>query len=158
MALERTDLRPKRGKGGKYLKGSSGNVLGKPPTGFQSFKDRCVYWWETKTVEEIEKLVNNKKLWKKMISLDAAVARRIHAAQQDTGIQDMRLLLEYILGKPAQAITGAEGQPLIPQLDISEMARKTAFLLSMAAMPVLDIVASPQIEGDAVKVIDSDCS
>lgn len=110
-----------------------GGAAGKP---FQSFKERLCYWLETKTIDEIRAIVEKPKEWKKLVAIDALVAQRIHQASKDTGLGDFNAIFDRLLGKPAQAITGEDGKPLLPQTDLNELARKTAFLLSMAVLPI----------------------
>ena len=126
-----------------FQPGISGNPAGRPATGFQSFKDRLCYWLETKSIDDIEKLVLKKSEWRKLPAIDGIVVRRIHAALQHEGSgADFALVLDRLLGKPAQAITGEDGKPLMPAMDIMELARRGAFLLSLVN---IDKAKSPVI-------------
>src|ERR1700722_7362881 len=97
----------------RWAPGQSGNLRGRPKRGFQSFKDRLAYWLENKTASEIKALVENPKAWGRLVSIDAIVVRRIAAALERDGSADFTLLLDRLLGKPSQAITGEDGAPLI---------------------------------------------
>lgn len=114
-----------------WQKGVSGNPKGKPITGFQGFKDRLQHWLETKTVGEIEMLVTNPKKWKKLVSVDAMVARRIHQACGADGTGDFIAILDRLLGKPAQTAEINVTHGLADRLDRAE-----AILLE--SKPVID--------------------
>lgn len=96
----------KRGDKGHFAAGVSGNPAGRPASGMQGMSDRIANFWMNKTVEEVERLVKNPKLWKKLASIDAAIARRASEAQKKTGINDMVVLLQYMVGKPVQPVSG----------------------------------------------------
>lgn len=114
---------------------------------FQSFKERLAWWVETKTLNQIEVLVNDPRKFGRLPAIDALVARRIYEASKGNGGADLAMILDRMLGKPPQAITGEDGKPLIPITDINEIARRTAFLLSMAeAAPALLVLAAPTID------------
>jgi hypothetical protein len=134
MLEEVQQIRPKN-KGGRpkgvkdkpdyYVRGPS---LAIP---FETLKARLIHWAETKTVEQIQKLVENPKLWKPLPMIDALCAKQLWRAWDGTG-EDFNRVLDRMIGKPVQAITGEDGKPLLPPSDINEIARRTAFLLSMA--------------------------
>lgn len=124
---------------GKWKRGVSGNILGRPG-GYQNFRDRLLWWLETKTIREIEELVDKKADWDDLCAIDGMVVRRIHAAvKTDGGVSDFTAILDRLLGKPPQAITGDDGKPLIPMMDMPEIARRAAFLLMTASgnMPLI---------------------
>lgn len=103
-------------------------------SGSARFQDRLRIWWEEKSVAEIESLVKNKRAWNKLKAIDAAIVQRIAQAQRVTGIQDMALLLDRLCGKAMQPLADADGGSLVqPIVDQMEIARRTAFLLAMAA-------------------------
>lgn len=120
------------------------NPKGRPAAGFQSFKDRLAYWLDTKTIGEIRKIVEDEKKFDKLVAIDALVARRISEASKQGSTSDFASILDRLVGKPNQAITGADGAPLMPVTDIQELARRTAFLLSLGV----------QQAGDAAVVIN----
>lgn len=138
MPVESTDARSKKFAdkkkriGKPFPKGIGGNPAGRPAAGMQSMKDRLAYWYETKSIGEIEKLIANKHLWNKLPAIDASLCRVISDGCQSSGLSALQFIWDRLLGKPAQAITGEDGKPLIPQVDLNEMARRTAFLLSLA--------------------------
>lgn len=146
MEIQGTDSQnSSRHNDGKWKKGVSGNA-GRT---FQTFKERLAYWLETKTITEIEKLVLSKREWGKLVAIDGLVVRRIHAAfQADNSGGDFALVLDRLLGKAPQAITGEDGKPLLAAIDVNELARRTAFLLSLpqAAAPVTIEQQSTKIE------------
>lgn len=87
---------------GHFAKGQpSPNPAGRPAAGLQSFKDRLAYWMDTKTIADIEAIIDNPKKWGKLLAVDALVARRISEASKKTGIQDFVAILDRLLGKPA---------------------------------------------------------
>lgn len=131
VALERTDSQPIQKRRGQWKKGQSGNPKGRPPAG-QSLKDRLAWWFETKTVGEINALIANQKEWPNLISADAAICQVVAQGSEKSGLPYIQFIFDRLLGKPPQAITGEDGKPLLPQQDIQEIARRTAFLLSMA--------------------------
>ena len=100
--------------------GQSGNPKGRPATGFQGFKDRLQHWLETKTIGDIEALVSNPKKWKKLVSIDAMVAKRIHAACAADGTGDFIAILDRLLGKPAQTAEVNVTHGLADRLDKAE--------------------------------------
>lgn len=103
----------------------------------QTIKQRLLYWFETKTVKEIQAIIDTPKVWDNLPNIDAALCRLIAAATKDGGSSALTMVLDRLLGKPAQAITGEDGKPLIPQADVNELARRTAFLLSRVVLPVV---------------------
>ena len=123
-----------REKNGTYKKGFVSNPAGRPASGYQSFKDRLAFWMETKTVSEIEALIKNKKQWGKLPAIDAMVAMRVSESYEYGGGASMTIILDRLLGKPNQSLTGLDEKPLIPQTDINEIARRTAFLLATAGL------------------------
>lgn len=130
--MEHTDtatIAPKKTNSGQFKQGNT--LGGRTSTGYQSFKDRLVHWLETKTIDDIEKLVRSRTEWKKLSAIDGIVVRRIAGAIGKDGAADFVMVLDRLLGKPAQEITGAGGAPLITQYDVNELARRTAFLMSL---------------------------
>lgn len=113
-----------------WEKGKSGNPKGRPPAG-QGLKDRLSWWLLNKTVDEIERLVNDKKKWGKLVAADAHCAMVVHEGCKNTGLTAIAFIFDRLLGKAPQAITGEDGKPLMPAADVNEIARRTAFLLSL---------------------------
>jgi hypothetical protein len=110
-----------RAEKGRLVKGTpSLNPAGRPVTGLQSFKDRLTHWLETKTIGDIETIVNNPKKWNKLLSIDALVARRIHEAAQKSGTSDFVALLDRLLGKPAMTADLVVTHELGTRLDAAE--------------------------------------
>ena len=97
---ENTTIPAKKGNP-NWVKGTSGNALGRPKAGIVAFKDRLAYWLEQKTVGEIKALIENPKKWDKLLSVDAMVARRIADACGKSGGADFVAILDRLLGKPA---------------------------------------------------------
>lgn len=139
MQTQGQDISPGRDKDGKFAHGNNIGAVG-AETDAQRFRRRVRSLWENKTTAEIEKLVKNKRAWNKLPAIDGAIIQRIAQAQSITGIQDMSLLLDRLCGKATQPISGEDGAPLIPQVDLMEIARRTAFMLAMAG----NIAAQPQ--------------
>lgn len=81
--------------------GVSANPAGRPAAGMQSFKDRLAHWMDTKTIGDIEAIIENPKKWNKLLAVDALVARRISEAAKKSGTSDFVALLDRLLGKPA---------------------------------------------------------
>lgn len=136
MATEQTDSpsfeNEKLKNSGQFKEGNT--LGGRKSTGYQSFKDRLQWWLESKTIAEIEQLTRSRTEWKKLSAIDGIVVRRIHAALGKDGGADFVMVLDRLLGKPSQAITGEDGKPLIPTFDLNELARRTAFVMSIAAL------------------------
>jgi hypothetical protein len=133
-----------------FQPGNKHGIAGRPASGMQSFKDRLARWTDTKTVGEIERLIKDKKAWNNLLSIDAMVAMRVSEAYERGGGASMTVILDRLLGKPPQAITGEDGAPLVPATDIMEIARRTAFLLSLAATQQADASAPLVLEGSTV--------
>lgn len=90
---------------GRFAIGNSANPDGRPERAFQSFKDRMVYWLETKTGDEINALVRDRKNWGKQLSIDQLVIRRIIAAtKKDAATADFVAVLDRLVGRPVQPI------------------------------------------------------
>ena len=79
-----------------FQKGQSGNPAGRP-SGHQTFIDRAKYWLETKTVGEINDLLNDEKRWGKLCAFDAIIIMRISEACKTGGCKAMNHLLDRVL-------------------------------------------------------------
>lgn len=115
-----------------------GNRFGKTvktpmPTGYQTFKARLTWWMESKSVSQIEALIKNKKAWNKLPAIDAMVAMRVSESYERGGGASMMIILDRLLGKPNQSLTGIDETPLVPKHSMDELARRTAFLLALAS-------------------------
>ena len=102
------------------------------PTGYQSFKARLTWWMESKTVSQIEKLIKNKSAWARLPAIDAMVAMRVSESYERGGGASMTIILDRLLGKPNQSVSGLDETPLVPKHSMDELARRTAFLLALA--------------------------
>lgn len=100
--------------------GVSANPAGRPAAGFQSFKDRLARWLETKTLKEIQAIVEDEKKFNKLLSVDAMVARRIHQACKASGGADFQMILDRLLGKPAITADLQVTHALASRLDAAE--------------------------------------
>lgn len=146
--MEISPTQSPRAERGKFAKGNKIGAAGRPASGMQSMKDRLAYWYETKSIGEIERIIKNKRLWKKLPSIDAHIAQVIATGSERTGLPAVQFIWERLLGKAPQAITGEDGAPLIPaQMDIMEIARRMAYTLSLAATQQ---IAAPTIDNDKV--------
>lgn len=107
----------------------------------QSVADRMAHFLETKTIEEIEALVRNKKEWKKLTAIDGIIVRRIHAALMKAGSNpDFTAVLDRFVGKPVQPIA-AEFKVTHGLADRIENARKKL----RANSPTLDAQPAPAV-------------
>lgn len=121
--VENIDVLPKRQPNGHFIKGQpSINPRGRPAAGMQSFKDRLAYWLDTKTITEIEQIVDNPKKWGKLLAVDALVARRIVEAAKASGGNDLSIILDRLLGKPAITADLQVTHALASRLDAAEAA------------------------------------
>jgi hypothetical protein len=79
-----------------WKKGQSGNPAGRPKAGMQSFRDRLVYWLETKTYGDIKRLIDDpdeRKLGK-LAAIDVIVLHRtLIGIQKKTIVKTFYLLL-----------------------------------------------------------------
>ena len=115
-----------------WKKGTSGNPAGRPKAGMQSFKDRLAHWMETKTLKEIKAIVEDDKKLDKLLSIDAMVAQRIRQACKADGGADFVMILDRLLGKPAQTADVNVTHGLADRLDKAE-----AMLIEHQASEVL---------------------
>lgn len=124
--------------GGLWAKGYSPNPKGRPKTGFQSFKDRLLYWVEEKTLKELKSLVDDpdEKRLDKLLAIDAMVVQRVRAACRKDGNQDFIAVLDRLLGKPMQAVEATVTHALAARLDEAEK--------------LLTDDSAPMIEGQAM--------
>ena len=124
------------------------------------FSRRLTHWLADKTIQDISETISKARVWRCLSPLDAIIVRRINEAVQDGGLAAGNVLLDRLLGKPAQAITGADGEPLMPMIDVVDIARRTAFLLSLAAdrgvSLAADLGANDVATIDQVAMIDQD--
>lgn len=119
---------------------------------FQTFKERLAHWLESKSLAEIVAIVTNEKKFGKLSAIDAMVAQRIAQACKADGGADMTIVLDRLMGKPPQAITGEDGKPLMPATDVNEIARRTAFLLSLPQAAIAQTIDhAPAIDAQPAK-------
>jgi hypothetical protein len=88
------------------------------------------YWLESCTLEEIIRISESKKDFGKLRAIDALVIRRIADAALTGGGDDFSRLIDRWIGKPMQQLVASvevEAKPI----DLTEIARRTAFLLSL---------------------------
>lgn len=111
----------KRENGGRFAKGNHGGA-GRPVAGMQSFKDRLSHWLDTKTLKEIQTIVEDEKKFGKLLSIDAMVARRIAQACKANGGMDFQMILDRLLGKPAITADLQVTHALASRLDAAEQA------------------------------------
>jgi hypothetical protein len=126
-----------------FKPGRNGNLLLRTEPGFQNIKDRLAFWFERKTIGEINKLCKSKREWNKLPAIDAHICRIAHQGSKDSGLEYSAFLFAYLYGKPTQPLSGEDGKPLIPQVDVMEIARRMAFVLELAkqqqiAGPIID--------------------
>lgn len=103
----------------------------------EAFCKRVEHIWNTHSAADIQKIMNSPAKLARMRGSDAAIFMRMKQAQTDNGIADMKLLLEYMIGKPAQEINST--QTTIVKVSIEEAARRIAFMfanLPQGAAPV----------------------
>lgn len=119
-----------------FKPGQSGNPKGRKP-GRQAFVDRANYLLDKYNVGDIKAFINDERQFDKLPSYDAMIMRRVVEAVSENGHRSMDSLLDRLIGKPAQAITGEDGGP-IEVADVSdrerlkETCRSIAFMLSEA--------------------------
>lgn len=118
--MSETEQNPlKRESNGFFAKGNHGGA-GRPKAGMQSFKDRLAHWLDTKTLKEIQTIVEDDKKFGKLLSIDAMVARRIHQACKANGGMDFQMILDRLLGKPAITADLQVTHALASRLDAAE--------------------------------------
>lgn len=85
--------------------GNDLGAAGRPARGLQSVADRMAHFLETRTIDDIEKLVRNKKEWRKLTAIDGIIVRRIAAALTKAGSNpDFTAVLDRFVGRPVQPI------------------------------------------------------
>lgn len=108
----------------------------------EAFCKRVEHLWNTHSAADIQKIMNSPAKLARMRASDAAIFMRMKQAQTDNGIADMKMLIEYLIGKPAQEIN--TNSNVTVTIDLAEAARRAAFLLSCSApAPALPAPAAP---------------
>ena len=140
----------KKPNSGRFQVGNPGSP-GRPKAGLQSFKDRLAHWLETKTIGDIQEIIENPKKWNKLLSVDAMVARRIADACGKSGGNDFVAILDRLLGKPALMAELNVTHGLADRLDKAE-----ALLGSTVIDAEYNQVDPPMITQEQSSTLDSE--
>lgn len=138
MSTQSQEISAELSKKTGFQKGNKHGKNGRPPAG-QGLKDRLAWWMQSKTVKQIEDLIADEKKWGNLVAADAHCARVVAEGCKATGLSAIQFIFDRLLGKAPQAITGEDGKPLLPATDLNEIARRTAFLLSLASQQTITI-------------------
>lgn len=129
----------------RFKKGVSGNPKGRPATG-QGIKDRLAFWFETKTIKEIESLIANPKAWDKLAAVDANCCRIISESCKRSGLSASQFIWDRLLGKAAQTAEVSVTHGLAERLDRAE-----TILLEDQSIRPAEFVVVDVAEGDKEK-------
>ena len=80
------------------------NPKGRPKNALE-FVPRVKNFMENYSVHEIKTILANKREYNKLSVTDGLIVKRLNEALDDNGATPMNIMLDRILGKPAQAVT-----------------------------------------------------